>query len=177
MSKNIFFIGPASVGKTTVASLLAERLGYKFVDVDKQFCGRIALIPDVVRNEGYPTYCEKNSKLVDELITENPQKTVFATPSGYLVHEDSPHLVKKHIEVIGRGVSILLLPDKDPSKGVDLIVSRQLNRWNDIAPDKERERFYARFERYKTHGDIKIFSMERPDVIVGTILEELTTLM
>lgn len=100
MSKNIFFVGPASVGKSTVASLLAERLGYKFVDVDKKFCERIDLIPDVVRNEGYPVYCEKNSKLVDELIMENPQKTVFATPSGFLVHEGSPHLVKKHIGVI-----------------------------------------------------------------------------
>jgi len=64
MLSNIFMIGPASVGKSTVGVLLAEKLGYEFVDIDKEFCKRVGLIPEVVKSEGYASYCEKNSKLI-----------------------------------------------------------------------------------------------------------------
>ena len=171
MSKNIFFVGPASVGKSTIGQLLSLEIGYGFIDVDKEFCERIALIPDVVRNEGYAAYCEKNSNLVDVLLGENPENTVFATPSGFLVHEDSLHLVEKHLNVIKSGISVLLLPDKDPLKGVETIVQRQLSRWDDINAATEKERFLRRFEKYKQYGDIQIFSMDKPEVIVKHILK------
>ena len=166
-------IGPASVGKSTVGVLLAEKLGYEFVDIDKEFCKRVGLIPEVVKSEGYASYCEKNSKLTDLLIAENVQKTVFATPSGYLVHEESPQLVEKHIKVIGSGISVLLLPGPDPDAEVDTIVARQVSRWRDVEPDNERQRFLARFEKYKKHGDIKIFSKELSEVIVEEILNKI----
>lgn len=173
MPKNIFFIGPASVGKSTVASELAKELGYTFIDIDNEFCKRIALIPDVIESEGYQAYCEKNSALVDMLIEENNTRTVFATPAGYLVHEDSPHLVEKHLQVIKTGISILLLPDNNPETSVTTVVRRQLDRWPTLKEEKERQRFLSRFEKYKNYGDIKIFSMEPPANIVRVILEKL----
>lgn len=177
MLKNIFLVGPASVGKSTIGALLADKLGYTFIDVDKEFCERIALIPDVVRSEGYIAYCEKNSSLIDELLQEHPEKTVLATPSGYLVHEDSPELVEKHLSVIKSGISVLLLPDEDPNAGVEAIVARQLSRWNDLDAAKEKERFLSRFEKYKNYGDIRIFSMEGPEVITNMILQRLGTVI
>lgn len=173
MSKNLFFIGPASVGKSTVANLAAEQLGYTFIDVDQEFCERIGLIPDVVKSEGYPAYCEKNSELVGDLVRENPSNTVFATPSGFLVHEDLPHLVEKNLLITKSGTSVLLLPDTDPHAGVDTIVARQMIRWNDIDADTERRRFLSRFEKYKNYGDIKIFSSEQPNMICNMVLAKL----
>jgi shikimate kinase len=171
--RNIFFIGPASVGKSTVGALLAKEIGFDFIDIDLEFCSRIALIPDYIKEFGYVGYCEINSKLTDQLIAEHPTKTVFATPSGYLVHKDSPHLIKKHLKVISCGTSVLLLPDEDPLRGIDVIVSRQLRRWSDTIADKERERFLERFEKYKFCGDIKIFSFEPPETIVDAIVQSL----
>lgn len=172
-SRNILFIGPASVGKTTVGKLLADKIGYKFIDIDKEFCERVALIPDFVRAYGYAGYCEKNSKLTEELLAQNPQKTVFATPSGFLAHEDSPHLVEKHTKLLKSYLSVLLLPGTHPEEVVDVVVQRQQARWDDIDPIKERERFLLRFEKYKNHGDIKIFSLEKPESIATQILERL----
>jgi shikimate kinase len=172
-NKSIFLVGPASVGKSTTAELLAKEIGYAFIDVDLHFCKRVGMIPEIVKNEGYAAYCEKNSRLVDELVKENPERTVFATPSGFLVHEDSPHLVAKHLNLISNGVSILLLPHEDPLKGVDTVVARQVHRWNDVDTEKERTRFFSRFEKYKNYGDIKIFSMEPPGRIIEMILKEL----
>ena len=173
MSKNIFFIGPASVGKTTVGKLLAQKIGYDFIDIDKVFCERVALIPDYIKVKGYAGYCETNSSLTDSLIEEHPTGTVFATPSGFLAHEDSPHLIKKHLNVISCGISVLLLPSPDPLNGVDAVVQRQSQRWKDVTPEIERERFLARFGKYKDHGDIKVFSLESPDLIADAICGEL----
>jgi shikimate kinase len=173
MEKNIYFIGPASVGKSTIGKLLAESINYHFVDIDKEFNKHIKLIPDYIRASSYAAYCEANSKLTDGLIKENSERTVFATPSGYLVHEDSPHLVKKHLNVIKGGISVLLLPSEDATEGVDTIVQRQLNRWNDVRAEEERERFLARFDKYKNYGDIKIYSLEQPEVIAKKILNKL----
>ena len=173
MNKNIFFIGPASVGKTTIGRLLAEEIEWAHIDVDKEFCEQIALIPDYIQKYSYAGYAEANSQLVDRLIEVHPEKTVFSTPSGYLVHEDSSHLIEKHLDLIRRGVSILLLPSENPQVGVEVVVRRQLDRWNDTFADKERTRFLSRFEKYKNYGDIKIFSMAEPELVVKTIIKKL----
>ena len=172
MSKNIFFIGPASVGKTTAGNLLAHKIGAQFIDINKEFCEQIALIPDYIKANGYAGYCEANSILVDSLITKYPTNTVFATPSGFLVHEDSPHLVIKHLKLIKKGISILLLPSREALQGIDVIVQRQQHRWSDVVAEKEKERFLARFEKYKKYGDIKIFSLQSLDQIVDEIYDK-----
>jgi len=173
MEKNIFMIGPASVGKSTVGELLAAKIGYHFVDIDMEFCRQIQLIPDYINEFGYVSYCEANAGLTDKLIKENSARTVFATPAGYLVHEAAPHVAKKNRETIKQGISILLLPAEDPARGVQEIVRRQLYRWNDAQKNVEREKFLVRFEKYKNYGDIKIYSLEEPGVVVMKIVGEL----
>ena len=173
MNKNIFFVGPASVGKTTVGELLAEKLNYKFVDIDAEFRKRIALIPDYVKSKGYVEYCEANSILTDKLIEENQERTVFATPSGFLVHDYSPHLIEKHLNMLKNYISILLLPHRNPLEGVDLIIKRQADRWGDVKPEVERTRFLERFEKYKNYGDIQAYSQESPEIIAEEILSKL----
>jgi shikimate kinase len=172
-NKNIFFVGPASVGKSTVGKLLAEKLDYVFVDIDQEFRERIALIPDYVKSKGYVEYCEANSILTDKLIEENRERTVFATPSGFLVHDYSPHLIEKHLNILKNYVSILLLPHRNPHEAVDLMIQRQRDRWGDVKPEIERTRFLERFEKYKNYGDIQIYSLESPEVIVEEILFQL----
>ena len=174
--KNIFLIGPASVGKSTIGTLLSQKLGWDFIDIDLEFCGRIALIPDYIKSHDYATYSKTNSDLARTLVSENPTNTVFATPSGFLVHEDLPQIVERNLELIKDHVSVLLLPGKDSQKYVDTIVQRQLDRWNDCDAKKEGERFLERFEKYKQYGDIQVFSNEPPDIIVEKVMDELKNL-
>ena len=172
MKQNIFLIGPASVGKSTTSKLLAEALGYRFVDIDQYFCDRVALIPDYIRQHSYAAYCERDSKLVDELVAEFPHSTVFATPSGFLVHEDSPHLVEKHLKLIGKNaMSVLLLPSSDPQASVDMVVRRQMDRWPEMKADTERERYIVRHGKYRDYGDIKVIGTYPPEQVVESILE------
>lgn len=174
MSKNIFLIGPASAGKSTAAKLLAEKLDYSFIDIDLVFCNRIALIPNYIQANSYTEYCERNSLLVDELLIENPTDTVFATPSGFLVHEDSPHLVQKHLKLVSQNaISVLLLPSKDPHDTVDLIVKRQKMRWPEVNRGDEGKRYIDRHRKYIEHGDIQIIGTQPPLETVDMILNKL----
>lgn len=176
MMSNIFIVGPASVGKSTAGKILASKLGHTFIDIDRVFCQEIKLIPDYIKQFGYEGYCEANSNLVDELLIKHPDNTVFATPSGYLVHESSPHLVSKHQRIIKDKVtSILLLPSSNPEDSADEIVRRQLSRWVDLEGkyEQERRRYIERFHKYKDHGHIKIISMNKPEAIASKMMREL----
>jgi len=173
MIKNIFFIGPAGVGKTTVGNIVAKQIGYNFIDIDKEFCERIALIPNYIDANGYTAYCEANSELVDDLLFDNPENTVFATPSGFLVHENLDHLVNKHLNLISTGTSILLLPTEDIEEAVKIIVARQLKRWDDTTVEIEEDRFRNRFPKYSQYGDIRIYSIDPPANIAKIVIDKL----
>lgn len=171
---NIIFVGPASVGKSTAAEHLAKKLGYNFVDVDLYFCDEIALIPNYINENGYAAYCKRNSKLTDDLIGRFAERTVFATPSGFLVHEDLPHLVEKHIKLIDTdATSVLLLPSEDPLDTADMIVSRQVSRWPEVDPGVERERYISRHNKYRQLGTLKIIGQYSPDEIADLVINGL----
>ncbi len=174
--RNIFIIGPASVGKSTTGEILADKLGCVFIDIDKVFCKEIRLIPEYIRQFGYEGYCEANSNLVDELLNRYPNNTVFATPSGYLVHEASPHLVVKHSRIVNNNVtSILLLPSFLPEDSADEIAKRQVNRWTDLEDrfEQEKKRYIDRHNKYKEYGHVKVISMNEPSIIAEEMVSKL----
>jgi shikimate kinase len=171
----VFIVGPGSAGKSTTGSLLAERLGYGFIDLDLVFCERVGLIGDYVKEQGYSAYSETNSTLFEQLLEEYPTRMVFPLSSGFLVHEDSPELVRKHKSLLKRkGVSILLLPSRSLKETMDIIIPRQMARgYLDLVEGRERVRLNSRYPKYKKYGDIKIFSAEPPEQITDLITEEL----
>ena len=177
-SELVFIVGPGSAGKTTTGKLLAEKLSYGFIDVDQVFNSRIAPIPEYAKQYGYPKYCEANSQLVDELLEEFPKRIVMPLPAGFLTHEESPELVLKHIELLKRkGTTIMLMPSKSIKETRDIIVSRQVARgYHDTYKEREERIINGRHPLYMTHGDIQIFSTEQPNMIVEEMIKELAKL-
>ena len=73
---HLFLIGPGGAGKSTVGEKLAVRLGYAFVDLDAQFCERVANIREYLKSDGYEAYLEQNAALFDALLLERCQQNV-----------------------------------------------------------------------------------------------------
>jgi shikimate kinase len=165
---NLFLIGPGGVGKSTSGPLLAERLGYRFVDVDREFCARIANISEYIGTQGYVAYCHANADLIERLLEASTKNTVFAMPSGCLVHDECPEVALRNAETLRQhGLSILLLPSRSVEESTELIVARQLGRGFGLNGSREREKYRNRHPRYLAMGDIQVFSCESPTAIAA----------
>ena len=170
----IFLIGPGGAGKSTRGKILAERIGYRFIDLDIEFCDKIENIGDYILTKGYKKYCFENSKLFYELLNKNTKDVIFSLSSGFLVHKNLDELTSRHKQTLkNSGTSILFLPSTSLNKSTKIILERQLSRGFGLKENREKIKFIRRFKLYKELGDIKIFSHEKPQVIVEKIVKQL----
>jgi len=170
----IFLIGPGGVGKSTCGTILADLLGYNFIDLDAEFCERVENVGDYIKKLGYEKYCFENSKLFYEIIDQHLENFVFSLSSGFLVHEDLDNLTLKHKQSLkDLGISILLLPSKSLEKSADIVVDRQLSRGFGLKEDREKTKFIQRYSIYKELENIKIFSYDKPEIIAEQMKKEI----
>ena len=172
----IFIIGPGGVGKSTCGTILADLLGYNFLDLDEEFCQRIENVGTYIDNNGYKKYCFENSRLFYEILSQHLENFVFSLSSGFLVHENLDNLTLKHKQVLReQGISILLLPSESINESAGIVVKRQLARGFGLKEDREKTKFIQRFPIYKELGDIRIFSQNKPEIIAEQMKKEIVT--
>lgn len=170
----IFIIGPGGVGKSTCGKILANLLGYNFIDLDMEFCKRVENVGDYINKFGYEKYCFENSKLFYEIIGQHLENFVFSLSSGFLIHENMDELTFNHKQTLkAQGISILLLPSESLEESADIVVQRQLSRGFGLKEDREKTKFIQRFPVYKKLGDIKIFSYNKPEIIAVQMKKEI----
>lgn len=163
---NIFLIGPGGVGKSTSGKILAEKLGYEFVDLDLEFMNCVGHIGSFIESFGYKQYAYKNSELFYSLLDKSNAKFVLVLSSGFLVHKELKELVSKHSKTLKtNGTSVLLLPSKDIKEAVEIVVKRQINRGFGLKEENERKKIEERYIMYSNFGDIKIYSHDTPENI------------
>jgi len=173
---NIFIIGPWWVGKSTSGKILAELIGYKLIDLDREFTNELWNITTYIQKIWYENYCYENSDLFYKLLDQNTEDTVFVLSSGFLVHENLDKLTKKHKKTIKEGLSILLLPYKSKGESTNIVVQRQLSRGFGLNEERERQKFRKRFDIYKKFGNIKIYSTDTPENIAKEMEKEIERL-
>lgn len=170
----IFIIGPGGVGKSTCGEILANLLGYYFIDLDVEFCKRVENVGSYINNFGYEKYCFKNSELFYKIIDQHVENFVFSLSSGFLVHENSDDLTLKHKQTLkDSGISVLLLPSESLEVSTNIVINRQLSRGFGLKEDREKTKFIQRFPIYKELGDIKIFSYAKPEIIADQMKKEI----
>lgn len=171
---NIFIIGPGGVGKSTCGKILANLLGYNFIDLDHEFCERVENIGVYINKFGYEKYCFENSKLFYDIIGQHLENFVFPLSSGFLIHENLDDLNTKHKQSLkDLGISILLLPSESLDESTRIVVDRQLSRGFGLKEDREKTKFIQRYPIYKELGDIKIFSHDKPEIIAEQMKKEI----
>jgi len=174
----VFLIGPGGVGKTTSGELLAQRLKYNFVDLDREFCDRIENISIHIKRYGYTSYCLKNSELFFGLLPQCSENTIFVLSSGFLVHEGMNQLTQKHHEALrNKGITVRLLPSASLEESTAIVVGRQLRRGFGLQEDSEREKFQKRYLLYREMGDVRVYSAGNPKEIAELMEEELKNLL
>jgi shikimate kinase len=81
----IVLIGLMGAGKTTVGQLLADRLGWRLVDLDREIEARIAMsVPQIFEQFGENRFRELEQQLTAELVSWSEQ--VFTPGGGWVVN-------------------------------------------------------------------------------------------
>ena len=74
MSRNLVLIGYRGTGKSTIACLLAERLGMPRVSFDEEIVRRAGMgIPEIVRERGWPGFRDLEEEIVADLAARDGQ--------------------------------------------------------------------------------------------------------
>jgi shikimate kinase len=83
-TRSIFLVGMMGAGKTTIGRLLADALGFEFVDADRELEARSGVsIPTIFEIEGEAGFRRRESALLDELTARPGQ--VLATGGGAIL--------------------------------------------------------------------------------------------
>lgn len=96
MQLPIYLIGYMAAGKTTVGRLLAERLGWRFVDLDEAFAEIHSQTPaEYIREHGIEAFRYKEKYVVEDLAELPIEKVIYATGGGYPCWEDNMECLKE----------------------------------------------------------------------------------
>src|SRR4030095_228879 len=87
----ITLIGPGGAGKSTVAALIAERLGIAFVDLDRRFADRGGDISEYINRFGYDAYTRENIETYRVALQERRDLCVAALSSGFMTYRRDIH--------------------------------------------------------------------------------------
>jgi shikimate kinase len=94
MSPLLFLIGYRGSGKTTVGRVIADRLGWRFLDADAELEERHAeTIREIFAAEGETGFRNKESVVLADLCAQ--RETVIATGGGVVLRETNRDLLKR----------------------------------------------------------------------------------
>lgn len=97
MTFPIYLVGYMGAGKTTAGRMLAEKLGWHFVDLDEAFKEIHGLsTADYIRTYGLEDFRRKEKYVVEDLADQVPfDHIIYATGGGYPCWEDNMECLRE----------------------------------------------------------------------------------
>lgn len=167
----IRLVGPGGAGKSTVGTLLAQRLGVPFVDLDEEFAARVGDISQFLCSDGYDAYAKRNVDVYISVINAVARDAVLALSSGFMTYRRDIHPAYEGCrrDIASSPSTFVLLPSLELEACVAETVRRQLIRPFARSADAEEEAIRTRFHIYLAIPATKVQTV-RP---VGDIIDEL----
>ena len=149
---NIFLVGPMGSGKSTVGRALARRIGYRFIDSDREIEERCGVdIPTIFEYEGEQGFRDREAHIIEELTALS--SIVLATGGGAILRDAN----RQHL--MNRGCVILLRVDiKEQLRRVSFNANRPLLQTEDPEARlrtlmQEREPIYNSISHFQISTD------------------------
>lgn len=93
--KNIVLIGMRGSGKTTIAKLLAERLGWQVIELDAEIEKKTGMsIKEMVAQHGWDYFRDRESEVVKEAATL--ENVVISTGGGVVLRPENVTALKQN---------------------------------------------------------------------------------
>jgi shikimate kinase len=88
LPENVYLVGLMGAGKTTIGRSLAKRLGFRFVDTDKEIEARTGVsIPTIFEIEGEDGFRKRETQIIAEMAAKNG--FVVATGGGGVLRAEN----------------------------------------------------------------------------------------
>lgn len=170
--RNVVLTGFMATGKTTVGRLLAERLGYDFVDTDTLVEQRHGPIPAIFAERGEGEFRRLEREVAVEVAARTGQ--VVSTGGRMLVDDTNAATLSATGDVVCLTAEVGTIVDRLRATGAD---SRPMLAGHDL-PSRvghllaERQAAYARFRQVPTDrrspaeivdGIVRLLGAGRPD--------------
>ncbi len=164
--RNIVLTGFMGTGKTTVGRLLADRLGYEFVDTDDVIEDRHGPIPQIFLEYGEDEFRRQERAVAAELAARGG--LVISTGGRMMVDPANAEVLGATGDVCCLTASIDTLVDRLVAVGAE---TRPMLAGHDLRARlqellEERAPAYARFTQVATEG-------RDPEQVVDAVLEQL----
>lgn len=97
MNLPIYLVGYMGAGKTTAGRLLAEKLGWHFIDLDEVFAHIHGYTTtEYIRQFGLEDFRKKEKYVLEDLADQIPyEKVIYATGGGYPCWEDNMECLRE----------------------------------------------------------------------------------
>lgn len=155
--QNIVLVGMPSSGKTTVGSILAEKMGLELADTDEYIVKKIGMpIADYFAKYGEAEFRKIEKETIAELSGTGGK--VIATGGGAVLDKDNIRALKQNgvIVFLDRALNNLVATDDRP-----------------LSSERDKlERLYAeRYDIYKAYAEVHIDANTTPEAEAEAILE------
>ena len=158
--KNIILIGMPGCGKSTIGTLLAEKLGRTLADADEKIISLAGkTIPDIFAQDGEPTFRDWETKALTELGKQSG--LVIATGGGCVTQKRNYPLLHQNGYLVWLERDCRVLPTD----------GRPLSQANDLG-----KMYAARKPLYEAFADIRVENTGTPAETVQKILDALEEL-
>jgi len=171
MSRNLCLVGMMGVGKTTVATLLADRLGRRVADTDQEirrWTGRS--IPELFMEHGEAGFRDLERQVVEELATYHD--LVLSLGGGAVIRDDNVSSLLLTGVIIHLDVPVEVLVERLRGGGAD---DRPLlggpGGSEEELVDRLRTTASERDPRYREVADVTMDASDPPDEVTEQIIE------
>ena len=158
--KNIVLIGMPGCGKSTIGTLLAEKLGRTLADADEKIISLAGKsIPEIFAQDGEPTFRDWETKALTELGKQSG--LVIATGGGCVTKKRNYPLLHQNGYLVWLERDCRVLPTD----------GRPLSQANDLG-----KMYAARKPLYEAFADIRVENTGTPEETVRKVLDALEEL-
>lgn len=173
MKQNLLLIGYRGTGKSTVGKLLADRLGFPFVDADVLLEERAgATIRAIFAEEGEAGFRKRESAILREICQTDQQ--VIATGGGVILSEANRELIKKSGFVVWLSAEPDILAKR---LNADPTTQERRPKLAQGGLDEIREVLERRIPLYRECADCEISATVSPSLLADTILSAWTAII